>query len=68
MVNALNSRSILNIGNGVESSPSLHSGAKGREAHQFIMKPMAAKWPPVCNAAKGRIEAWHFEEIPISGI
>ena len=45
-VNALNSGSVLNIGNGPHSGPSLYSNTKGRQvAYQFILDPKAAKWP-----------------------
>ena len=44
-VNSLNSGSVLNIGNGPLSDPSVYIEAKGRKAaHQFLMRPKAAKW------------------------
>ena len=44
-VNSPNSGCLIDIGNGPQSGPPLYSKAKGREvAHQFIMRPEAAKW------------------------
>ena len=44
-VNALSFGSVLNIGNGPQCGQSVYNGAKGRKAaHQFVMRPKAAKW------------------------
>ena len=45
-VNALNFGSVLNIGNGPQSGPSLRSEVKGHKAgYQNVMGPIAAKRP-----------------------
>ena len=45
-LNSLNSKCVLNIGNGPQSDPLLHSGVKDRQtAHQFTIEPKAAKRP-----------------------
>ena len=40
-VDSLNTGSLLNIGNGPQSGPSVYNGAKGRKAHHSVEKPIS---------------------------